>query len=486
MTTPTFLWHDYETSGADPRRDRPLQFAGVRTTLELEPIGEPVVTYCKPARDALPHPMACLITGITPQRAEREGLVEAEFCARVHEALAEPGTCGVGFNSMRFDDEVTRNLLYRNFHEPYLREWKDGNSRWDLIDALRMAYALRPAGIEWPLHAAGAPSFRLEDLADANGLREGAAHDALSDVLATVGLARKLRTAQPKLFAYLFELRDKRRVAELLDWQQMTPVVHSSSRISAERGCTTLVVPIAAHPSQQNAVIVYDLMSDPRPLLELPSDEVADRVFTSRDALPDGVERIPLKLVRMNHAPALATPRVLEGADLERIGLDRERCLRHADALRAAADLVRPKVRAVYSREANDRTAETDADLALVSGGFMRDDEQALRARVRTTPPRELGALAARFQDWRYPDLLFRYRARNWPETLDADERARWREHRRVRIAEAHPSATIALPEYFEQIAAFRAQPSSDARTLELCDALEAWGLQLKSEIEND
>jgi exodeoxyribonuclease-1 len=478
----TFLWHDYETSGADPRRDRPLQFAGVRSNHELEPVGDPVVVWCKPARDLLPQPMACLVTGITPQQAERDGVVEAEFAARVHETLAEPGTCGVGFNSMRFDDEVTRALLYRNFHEPYAREWKENCSRWDLIDVLRMAYALRPRGIEWPEHAAGGPSFRLEDLANANGVRVGAAHDALSDVEATLALARKLRAAQPKLFAFLFELRDKRRSAALLDWQKAEAVVHSSSRIAAERGCTTIIAPLAAHPTQQNAVIVYDLMTDPADLLALPVDEIQDRVFVSRDALPEGVERIPLKLVRCNRAPALAPLSVLKGADLARIKLDPERCRANLERLRAAGDELRAKLRAVFARPEPDRP-DVDADLALVSGGFLRDDEAALRAQVRRGPPEALAALGARFRDGRYPELLFRYRARNWPETLASDERARWREHRRARLLGEHPGATIALPEFFEQVAAFRAQ-TPEGRRQALCDALEAWGLQLRREID--
>ncbi|MEO6690022.1 MAG: exodeoxyribonuclease I, partial [Dokdonella sp.] len=186
----TLLWHDYETTGADPRRDRPAQFAAIRTTLELEPVGEPMSIFCKPAADVLPHPEACLITGITPQQMQRDGVIEAEFAALVNEAMAEPGTCNVGYNSLRFDDEFTRHLLYRNFHDPYEREWKDGNSRWDLIDLARMCYALRPDGIEWPRRDDGSASFRLEHLARANHIAQARAHDAVSDVEALIGLAR--------------------------------------------------------------------------------------------------------------------------------------------------------------------------------------------------------------------------------------------------------------------------------------------------------
>jgi exodeoxyribonuclease-1 len=199
-TSETFLWHDYETFGANPMIDRPAQFAAIRTDTALEAVDDPVVLYCAPADDVLPQPEACLITGITPQVAREKGLCEAEFARRIHAEMMRPGTCGAGFNSIRFDDTVTRNLFYRNLLDPYEREYRNGNSRWDVIDLARMCYALRPDGVEWPLHEPGKPSFRLEDLTAANGIEHAGAHDALADVRATIALARRIRDAQPRLF----------------------------------------------------------------------------------------------------------------------------------------------------------------------------------------------------------------------------------------------------------------------------------------------
>jgi len=268
MTT-TLYWHDYETFGVDPRRDRPSQFAGLRTDESLNEVGEPLVIYCKPARDVLPHPEACLLTGITPQLALAKGVPEPEFIARIHAELAQPGTCGVGYNTLRFDDEVTRYTLYRNFYEPYAREWQQGNSRWDLIDLVRMTYALRPEGIEWPLHDDGRPSFRLEDLAAVNGIGHESAHDALSDVRATIGLARLLRDRQPRLYDWLFQLRNKRKAAKQLDLVGHKPVLHTSRMYPSETGCTTLVMPLMGEPDNNNSVLVYDLRMDPRPFINL-------------------------------------------------------------------------------------------------------------------------------------------------------------------------------------------------------------------------
>ena len=251
----TFYWHDYETFGTDPSRDRPVQFAGLRTDFDLNPVGDPLVVFAAPARDALPHPEACLVTGITPQRALAEGVLECEFIRRIHAELSRPGTCGVGYNSLRFDDEFTRFTLYRNFYDPYAREWRDGNSRWDLIDVVRMTHALRPEGISWPRDDDGKPSFRLEKLTAANGIEHGAAHDALSDVQATIALARLIRERQPRLFNYALKLRDKRFAMQHLDLAGMRPVLHVSGMFGAARHNIALIAPLARHPLNQKSSV---------------------------------------------------------------------------------------------------------------------------------------------------------------------------------------------------------------------------------------
>jgi exodeoxyribonuclease-1 len=143
----TFLWHDYETFGAVPRRDRPAQFAAIRTDADLNEIGEPIMLYCQPAPDFLPDPQSCLITGITPQHCLEARRAGTRVRRTICEAFSEPGTIGVGYNTIRFDDEVTRFLFWRNLIDPYAREWQNGCGRWDLLDVVRMTYALRPDGI---------------------------------------------------------------------------------------------------------------------------------------------------------------------------------------------------------------------------------------------------------------------------------------------------------------------------------------------------
>lgn len=472
----TLYWHDYETSGIDPRRDRPLQFAGIRTDEALNEIGDPLDIYCKPADDLLPSPDACLVTGLAPQDLQDQGLAEAEFVRRVHAELARPGTCGCGYNTLRFDDEFTRNALYRNFYDPYGREWQNGNSRWDIIDMVRATRALRPEGMEWPEREDGSPNFKLEALTQANGIAHQAAHDALSDVRATVALARLIRRAQPRLYDYLYRLRDKRQAAAQIDLAGMTPVLHTSGMIPGKFCCTTLVAPLAQDPVNKNGIIVYDLRYDPAPLIELDAAAVRERLFTPLAEQGDDAERIPLKTVHLNKCPVLVTPKTLTPAAEARTQIDVGRCLRHRDRLKAVPGLAR-KIAEVFAPERLQ--TEPDPDLALYRGGFFGDADRRRMEIVRATPPAELGDLHLPFDDPRLPEMLFRYRARSYPETLAPEERAQWRDYRRRRLTEPDGGGSITLDRYFGRIAELGAEPDPNGARGVLLQRLKAYGEEL-------
>ncbi|MDW5376239.1 exodeoxyribonuclease I [Halomonas sp. HP20-15] len=427
----TFLWHDYETFGADPRSDRPSQFAAIRTDADFNELGEPLTLYCKPADDYLPAPQACLITGITPQTARRRGLPEIEFAARINAEMSVPGTCVLGYNSLRFDDEVTRHLFYRNFLDPYAREWQNGNSRWDLIDVVRAFHALRPAGIEWPLREDGAPSFRLEDLTAANGIEHAGAHDALADVRATIALARLLCERNPKLFDYLLDLRRKRAVAKLLDIPSHKPMLHVSRRYPASRGCSALVMPLAEHPSNPNGVIVYDLSVDPEPLFALDVEAIRARVFASADELSEGESRIPLKVIHINRSPVLLPISAVTDEVQARLKLDRALCERHWQALCARPEAAR-KAAAAFA-EGPGKTP-SDPDFMLYSGGFFSPADRQEMQRVHETAPEALGETAFAFQDPRLEEMLFRLRARCYPDTLSGEQQQQWEAFRWARM----------------------------------------------------
>lgn len=425
----SLYWHDYETFGAVPAIDRPSQFAGLRTDFDLNIIGEPLVIYCQPQLDILPSPQACLITGISPQHALAEGLPEPEFIRQIHAELARPSTCGVGYNSIRFDDEVTRYCLYRNFFDPYQREWQNGNSRWDIIDLLRATRALRPDGIEWPDHEPGSPSFKLEHLTQANGISHEDAHDALSDVTATIAMAKLVKQAQPKLFDYVLQNRGKVAVAKIVDAQSRKPFFHCSGMLSKEHLYSAIMMPLAAHPTNKNAVICFDLSTDPELLIKLDANEIKQRVFTRADELPEGIERIPLKLVHLNKALMVATPKVVDATTAKRLSINLQRCEEHWQRLQQI-DL-QHKLQAVFVEP--DFPAKSEAEQQLY-GGFLPNRDKPLLDQVRAASLQDFTQHEFYFSDKRYNSLLISYKARYFPQALTADEQSNWLHSCRERL----------------------------------------------------
>lgn len=478
----SFLFYDLETFGADPRRTRIAQFAAIRTNAQLQPLGEPISFFVQPANDLLPAPVATLITGITPQAALRDGVTEAAAFARIIEEMGQPETCSAGYNSLRFDDEFVRYGLYRNFHDPYEREWRAGNSRWDLLDALRLMHALRPDGIVWRQREDGqGTSFKLEHLAEDNGLREGMAHEALSDVRALIGLARLFRQHQPKLWDYALRLRDKRFAASLLDPIAMTPLLHISQRYPAARLCAAPVLPVAQHPSIPSRFIAVDLETDPEPLLSLDADAIAERLYIRQADLPEGETRVALKEIHTNKCPALVRWEHLRQHDFTRLGISPELVQQRADRLRAHGPAIAEKMRRVFARERP--ATPVDADAALYDG-FIGDADKKLCAQVRGTPPHLLANAKFAFRDTRLAALLLRYRARNWPDSLLPSEQAQWDSYRRHRLLTDAGQSELTLAQLFAQITELRATHVGDGSKQVLLDQLEDWGQQRARELE--
>lgn len=468
----SFLFYDLETFGSDPRGNRIAQFAAIRTDSDLVPVEEPISIFVRPADDLLPSPTATLITGITPQHALREGMTEAAAFALICEEMSRPETCSLGYNSLRFDDEFVRHGLFRNFFDAYEREWRGGNSRWDLLDVFRFAHALRPDGLVWPRREDGATSFKLEHLAEANHVREGDAHEALSDVRALIGLARKLKASQPKLWDYALRLRDKRYVAGLLDTVAMTPVLHISQRFPASRLCAAPMVPLARHPHIDNRVIAFDLGQDPAPLLELDAEAVAARLYVRNADLPEGVERIALKEIHLNRSPALSAWNHLRPEDFERLRIDPAEAEARAARIRAAGPVLVEKIRQVFARTPERGPSDPDGSLY---DGFVDGADKRLLPQVRSTPPEALGAAAFGFRDARLHELLFRYRARNWPETLSPTEQARWDDYRRRRLRDDSTGAEHGFARFDAELLELRAAHADHPRNLALLAELQAW-----------
>ncbi|MET1255000.1 exodeoxyribonuclease I [Aliikangiella maris] len=476
----TFYWFDFETFGANPAKDRPAQFAGIRTNLDFEIIEEPLNIYCKPANDFIPHPQACLITKITPQQAKEKGICERDFFRLIHLELSTANTCAVGYNSIRFDDEVVRFGLYRNFYDAYAREWQDGNSRWDIIDLLRMTQALRPEGIEWPINEMGAPSFKLEILSEANHIQHHNAHDALADVYATIAMAKLVKQKQPRLFDYLFELRDKRKVMSEIDLIKLTPFVHCSGMLGPTHQYCAVMLPLVAHPINKNSVICLDLTKPFEDFSQLDVEQLEYLIFTREANLPESTSRIPIKEIHYNKCPAVAPLSVLNIKTQKRLGINLDECLAKAEKIKRQIALIQGKLITLYQK--NSFEDITNPDFALYSGGFFKPMDKSKMQQIRQMDWPALVEQPFQFEDNRLPEMLFRYRARNAIDTLSAEERQRWDSFRRANFFDANSGSTLLYAEYCQQFEALMQTPQTDQTIL---TAVNDYVNQLVTEVQS-
>jgi exodeoxyribonuclease I len=466
----SFFFYDLETSGFNPREQRVMQFAGQRTDMELQPIGEPVNILIKLTPDVVPDPDAVLLTGITPQSTLADGVTEAEFLKYFYDEVVTPDTCFLGYNTVRFDDEFMRTLHYRNFYDPYEWQWANSCSRWDVLDLVRMTRALRPDGIEWPMTDDGKPTNRLELLTKVNKLDHYAAHDALSDVYATIAIAKLIRDKQTKLFDFLLDCRGKKKVQELVCADK--PFVYSSGKFPSEYEKTAVCIRLVDHP-QHRGSYVYDLRHDPTEFQDMTAAQIVERwQYTREENAP---KRLPVKLLQYNHCPAIAPMGVLDEASQQRLSIDLEVVKRHIQLLRSKPGFAETILQAVALMDAKRdaaRPTTTDVDSQLYDGFIDSSDKQVERA-IRAAKPENIADFAGKLRDERLKKMLPLYKARNYYGSLTGEERKAWEDFCRDRLMAGGPNAKLA--KYFSRLQELAATNLTSEQTY-LLEELQLYG----------
>ncbi len=459
----SFFFYDLETSGLDARNDRIMQFAGIRTTTELEQVGEPYNVLVKLNDDTLPSPEAVMVTGITPQSTQADGMTEAEFAVFLRDEVFTPGTVVIGFNNIRFDDEFIRHHMWRNFHDPYEWSWKDDRSRWDLLDVVRMTRALRPEGINWPV-VDGKATNRLELLTKENGIDHFKAHDALSDVEALIAVTRLIKEKQPQLYDYLFAMRDKNKIKSLVNLEDKKPFVYVSGRYDGAYNKATVAFPLTS--GKNGNVVVYDLRHDPTNFIDLSVDDLRRKLYATREQRQEeGFVPLPLKELQYNHAPAVAPLGVLEQAEgWDKLQLDPETIQKHKTLL-ASAPHFAENVRTLFETRPEFKK-HPDAEAQLYDG-FLNDRDRLRVETVRNADERELADFHPEFADERLGSLLLRYKARNYPKSLSEGESAEWEKWRSARLM-------ATLPRYLKSLQTIAAR-TSDENKQYLLQELQLW-----------
>lgn len=465
MTKQTFFFYDLETSGLNPRHQRIMQFAGQRTDMELRPVGEPYNLLVKISEDILPEPQAILVTKTTPQKTLEEGISEPEFAKLLSEDIFTPGTVAVGFNTLRFDDEFIRHTLWRNFYDPYEWAYKDDRSRWDILDLVRMTRALRPDGIKWPVDAEDKPTNRLELLSEANGLTHDHAHDALSDVEATIGVARLIREKQSRLFDWLFSIRGKNEVHKIVNLDDPRPFVYSSGRYGRANNFTTVAFPIAPG-TRPSSLLVYDLRVDPSIFKDISADDITKQLqasYQERQA-PD-FKALPVKELVLNKCPAVAPIGVVDEKGWKRLGLTLQSVEENMKALHALPNFGQKVLAGFEGRP--DYKKDQDVEGRLYDS-FISDADKIRMSAVRAADEKHLADFHPDFVDERFPELLLRYKARNFPKSLSKDDQDKWENYRRQKFTKMAPNYTTLL-------AQLSMEHATDKEALFLLEELQLW-----------
>lgn len=468
----SIFFYDLETSGINSREARIMQFAGQRTNMQLAPIGDPVNILIKLTPDVIPDPDAIMVTGITPQSTLADGVTEAEFLKTFYEEVAVPGTIFAGYNTVRFDDEFMRFLNYRNFYDAYEWQWKDDRSRWDLLDVVRMVRALRPDGIKWPFAPDGKPSNRLEYLTKVNNLDHQNAHDALSDVNATIAVAKLIQTKQPKMFEYLLSVRDKKKVAALVE--SGDPFVYTSGKYPSEYEKTTTVTMLAKHPKKQGA-LVYDLRHDPTEFLKLTPQQLQERWSYTRDE--NAPQRLPIKTLQYNRCPAVAPLGVLDEESQKRLQIDLEVITANRVKLKGHPEFTEKILTALElmdkKQQAELVSHEQQVDSQLYDNFIDSADKNVMSA-VRAATPDELDSFGPSLRDQRLKALLPLYKARNCPSTLSTEEREAWERFCMQRLTAGGQQSRLA--KYFERLQELAAAPGTTKNQQYALEELRLYG----------
>lgn len=445
-----FYFYDLETFGINPRTARIAQFAGVRTDENFNILGKDMF-YCQPSGDSLPDPESCLITGITPKFCQQKGLPENEFIQKIIAKFSQHNTCVLGYNNIRFDDEFIRFSAWRNLLEPYAWTWQNGNSRFDLLDVVRFCYALKPDNsLKWAYNEADGqkiPSFRLDELAPANGIEHSDAHDALADVMATIAIAKKIKQTQPQLFAYAFSLRDKKEVASRI--KLLVPMLHTSGMYPPQNSCTKLTTALSYHPQYKERVLVYNLEQDPQILLDLSTDELKTRLFSKQDDLPKGQVRLQIKELKFNKSPMFVSSQ----KPPPQLNINTEQCLKNLAFIKKNHREIAAKASTLYEEKMLEKNSDVDQQLY---DGFIKKKDRLVLDEITQLDPAKLANYQPNFLDKRLPQLLLHYKARNFPHSLNKQETEAWFETVQGRLQEGM-DGYLSIGAYFEKITLLKA-----------------------------
>lgn len=373
--------------------------------------------------DYLPNPKSLLITNISIQYLQKNGINEYFFSKKIFKIFMGKNTCIVGFNNISFDNILTRHLFYRNLFDPYEWSWKNGNSSWDILDVLRAFYIFFPNKILWPKNNKGFISFKLSDITKINKIKHNNIHDAYSDVLATILVSRLLKKVSENFFFFLYFSTRKNNLLQFLKKNEKKPFFYISSFFGSSFFNIGCVMFLMFHPNIKNSFFLIDLKKNLNVLLNLYYSQNL-RINSIQELFQYGII-----LVSLNKSPIFLSYSFLSSKKCYNLKIDYLKCQRNFFLLLNNFSFL-TWIRSLFSQKSffNIKNITNNVDLMLYKNFFNFSDKNILLD-FHGKKPLQWKDFYFKFKDFRIKNLIFNLLGRNFFCFLNANEKKIWKTH---------------------------------------------------------
>jgi exodeoxyribonuclease-1 len=407
----TYLFYDLETTGRSKCFDQILQFAAIRTDLNLNELERHQIQV-KLNCDVIPDPEAILIHHI-PVTDMLQGVAEIEAMTQIHALLNTPGTLSGGYNTLKFDDEFLRFSFHRNLLPPYTHQWANQCGRFDLYPLAQLYYLYHHECLNWPTTAEGKITLKLERLSQANQLATGAAHQAITDVEATVALAR-IFFKNKEMWRYVMDFFDKaaelKRRAKIPDFLETAQEKYPIALLVGAAGSSDFfqypALSLGQHLHYKNQTLWLRL--DKKELATSTLDTFTQTTWVSHQK-PGETFLLPFTGRFKKH-------------------LSPERTLITEQNLQWLSDNapLLSEIQMHYRDYKYPEIPNLDVQADLYTAGFLSREEERLCAQFHVVPPEKKALIAEQFPTARLQEITTRILGRHYPQHLSPTLREKW------------------------------------------------------------
>ena len=405
----TYLFYDIETTGLNKCFDQVIQFAAIRTDLALKEL-ERYECYIKINQDVLPSPMAFITHRISLSTLEEKGVNELEAMVQIHKLFNIPGTISVGYNTLRFDDEFLRFSFYRNLLPPYTHQYANGCSRMDIYPMTVMYHLYKKERLNWPEN-----NLKLENISRKNNFADGAAHNAMTDVIATLNLARCLHQ-DIKVWDYLIGFFDKQIDQER--YQQLVgqknhhlPIgIMIDGKFGPEQNYQCAVTPIGTHHHYKNQQLWLRL-----------------DFAKLNDAKPDDFIQYTHVISKKTGEPGLILP--MKTRFLQPYLIKQQPFIVEMASRLTQNKALFERISSYYQNYTYPKVANLDVGAGLYENGFLSYQDQNTCKQIHQSAPQEKMAAIRKLSEFYLQELGIRMIGRHFHGFLNQEEKKSYQEY---------------------------------------------------------